>query len=291
MGISFSRSFLLIFANEALRVVRGPGPFILRDLRIRAQRPGSDNLSVTALRGPNLFWRDTLLDPLDQRGQKVALIRTDPAAAMGHPRNHKQPEEFRGRWPEARAHLLVIIDAHQRIQRRVGPAEIHNDLPAARFEAAEIRILRVEDVADRLKPRKIGFEIERLEVVIGIGLRKSEIAKEALGEVVRDRASGGRGRDDPVGPDALRGRPDFGPDRLPPEDALAAALGPAIDDVERANLRRSEAVFSVNVARANRQIFGRIEIAASRIANQSVYQAVGAVAFRVDTFCDDLQLF
>src|SRR6266511_1734871 len=63
MVISFSRSFLLIFANEALRVVRGSGPFILRDLRIRAQRPGSDNLSVTALRGPNLLWRDALLDP------------------------------------------------------------------------------------------------------------------------------------------------------------------------------------------------------------------------------------
>jgi hypothetical protein len=96
MVISFSRSFLLIFASEALRVVWVSGPFILRDLRIRAQRPGSDKLSVTALRGPNLTWRDALLDPLDQRGQKVALIRPDPAAAMGHPRNHKQPEEFRG---------------------------------------------------------------------------------------------------------------------------------------------------------------------------------------------------
>src|SRR6266545_1657072 len=170
------------------------------------------------------------------------------------------------------------------------PSRNTYDLPAARFEAGEIRILRVEDVADRLKPRKIGFEVERLEVVIGIGLRKSEIAEEALGEVVRDRAPGGRGRDDPVGPDALRGRSDFGADRLPPEDALAAALGPAIDDVERANLRRSEAVFSVNVVDANRQLFGRIEIAASRVVNQSVDQAVSAVAFRVDAFCNDLQL-
>src|SRR5262245_66326206 len=93
MVISFSRSFLLIFANEALRVVRGSGPFILRDLRIRAQRPGSDNLSVTALRGPNLIWRDAFLDPLDQRGKKVELFRTDPAKAMGHTRKHKRHEK------------------------------------------------------------------------------------------------------------------------------------------------------------------------------------------------------
>src|SRR6266511_3321960 len=95
MVISFSRSFLLIFANEALSVVRVSSPLVLRNLRIRAERSCSDKLSVAALRSHDPVGRDSLLDPLDQRGQKIALIRTDPAAAMSHTRNHKQPEEVR----------------------------------------------------------------------------------------------------------------------------------------------------------------------------------------------------
>src|SRR5262252_2361613 len=96
MGVSFSRSFLRIFANEALSVVRLSGAVILRNLRIGAQRPGSDCLSIVALRGDYLFGRDALLYPLDQRGQKIALIRTYSAAAVSHSRNHKQPEEVGG---------------------------------------------------------------------------------------------------------------------------------------------------------------------------------------------------
>src|SRR5262245_59907952 len=261
MVISFSRSFLLVFANEALRVVGVSVPLVLRNLRVGAQRSRPDNFPVAALRGPNLFWRDALLDPLDQRGQKVALIRTDPAAAMGHPRNHKQPEEVRGRRPEARAHLLVIINTHQRIQRRIGPAEIHDDLPATRLEAGQIGILRVEDATDRLKLRDVSLDVERLEVVIWIRLRKSEKAEEALGEVVRDRAPRWRGRDDPIGPNALRRRADFSADRLPPEDALSPALGAAIDHVEGADLSRGEEVFTLNVIGEDGQIIVQTEIA------------------------------
>src|SRR5215510_16087373 len=115
MVISFSRSFLLIFANEARSVVRVTSRLVLRNLRIGAQRSCSDKLSVAALRGHDPVGRDALLDPLDQRGQKIALIRSYPAAAMSHSRDHKQPEEVRSRRSEARAHFLIVINAHQRI--------------------------------------------------------------------------------------------------------------------------------------------------------------------------------
>src|SRR5262245_60510367 len=160
MVFCFSRSFLRIFANEALGVVRVSASFALSNLRVRAQGTGSDYLAVPALRGHDLFGRDAFLDPFDQRGQKVALIRTDSAAAMSHSRDHKQPEEVRGRSPEAGAHFLVIIDAHHRVQRGVGPAVIHDYLTAARFEAAEIGVLRVEDAADRLELRRVSLEVK-----------------------------------------------------------------------------------------------------------------------------------
>src|SRR5262245_58270144 len=197
------RSGLRARAREVRRVVDAARSLVLRDLWIRTQRTRADGGAVDDAGGEDRSWRRSLLDPFDERRERVERARADAAAAVKHPRHHEQPIEVGRRRPEPIDDVLVVLHAHQRVERLIGPAEVADDLAAARLESRQIRIRRVERAARPLELVEIGVDVERRPIVRGIRPPERHVLEERLTEIRLDRPPRGTG-DEPWNPGTRR---------------------------------------------------------------------------------------
>ena len=80
-------------ANEVRRVVGAAGAFVLRDLRIGAQRPRHWREPATAgvARRDDLGGRGAAFPPPFERAEEVRLIRPHAAATVAHAGNQEYP--------------------------------------------------------------------------------------------------------------------------------------------------------------------------------------------------------
>src|SRR5262245_22797852 len=124
-------------AAEARGVVDTAGALVLRDLWIRTQRPRAHGLSVLHSRTDDRCGSGALLHPADERCERIEGADADATAAMKHARHHEHPVEVSRLRPQLRDDAFVVIDAHHRVQRVVGPAVVADDLAAARAEPGE----------------------------------------------------------------------------------------------------------------------------------------------------------
>ena len=79
-------------------------------------------------------------------------VRFLAALTVPHAGHHEQPEECLRALcaAHARKHALVVVDAGLRRDQIIGPAEIHQQLPAALFEPCQVGVGGVEHLAQRL---------------------------------------------------------------------------------------------------------------------------------------------
>src|ERR1035437_11086920 len=75
---------LLHLAGEIRRVVDAAAAVVARYLRIYAQRPGPDGLTIHDTRGHQLVGSNAGFDPFDHRRGCVEHVGTDSAAAVEH---------------------------------------------------------------------------------------------------------------------------------------------------------------------------------------------------------------
>ena len=101
---------------------------------------------------------------------------------MKHSGHHEESEEIAGGRPHSRGNLLIILDAHSRIQPRVSPAEVHDDLAPMLLVPRKVRIRRVQHLVDPDYACGIFVEIETGEIVFGIRFGKGHVPKEAFSE-------------------------------------------------------------------------------------------------------------
>src|ERR1019366_2040592 len=179
-------------------------------------------------------------------------------------------------------YLLVILHAHERIESGVGPPEVHQDLAAPPLKAGEVGVGGVENLVDAFEARRIVVQVELAQIVLWVGLAKSQVAEEGFAE---GRIRGGAGvADEPWVPAAAAvGAGDFGAHRPARKDALALAHHVAVDLLERADLARREAAGLV-AAVALGKIARGIEAAAARVVDHAVLEPVPGIALRVDLF-------
>src|SRR2546428_2001501 len=71
-------------ADEVFGLVGAAGAFVLRFLRIGAERARAGDAAVRHLGGDDLFWRDAALAPLLERRERVEYAGTFAAGAMTH---------------------------------------------------------------------------------------------------------------------------------------------------------------------------------------------------------------
>ncbi len=143
-----SRRFISLFfaADKVGGIVGIPGAFVLRDRRIRAQRPGHQHLVIwREFCGNHIPRRNIFLYPIDQ-GIKHSILRTvaggdsqlakrgwaRPTGAMLHAWRHVEAHE---RVCLLRAYrllnALVVGDAAPGRDGRIIPTVIHNQFAAA----------------------------------------------------------------------------------------------------------------------------------------------------------------
>src|SRR5690606_19018588 len=144
-------------ADEVHRVVNAAVAVVARDLRIRAERPRSRDVAADDLPRDQRIGCRAGLDPIDDRGDRIVLIRADPAGAVRHAGRHEKPHEV-GRVRAVRGRrLLVVLDAHQRLQDRVRPAVRDDQLAAARAELGEIRGGCIRRLGPTLEQRDVAI--------------------------------------------------------------------------------------------------------------------------------------
>src|SRR5580765_171660 len=297
--------------GEVRRVVHVAGAAVLRQLRIRAQRPGERLRRIVGgtSGADHALWRDAPLNPSLQGGEDVALrippcrrsaaavakaVRARAATTVRHPGHEKQAVEILDRrsarsarirvFREKAAHGLVVLDRTRCGNGGVSPAVVLNEFPARGSERPQVGAGRVEDGAGlRVGDGHVAVEVEHPKIPLRVlEYRRAVIA---VAESELDRSRGVRRRD-PGGPPA---RYRFGPERLSDEDAF---VGPGIDRplvdlLERIDLRLGQAVGRVRTLAEKR---GRIELAGARILNQTVSDAVQAIACGHDSALDNREL-
>src|SRR5512143_585100 len=134
-------------AAEAGGFVDAAGALVPRHLRIRTERPCPQHLALDHARPHDRLGYDTLLYPFDERGQGVERADTGTAAAVIHAGHHEEAVEVGRRRPHLLRHAFVVANAHHRVERGIGPAEVADYLAAARLVARQIRIGGIEDAA------------------------------------------------------------------------------------------------------------------------------------------------
>jgi hypothetical protein len=60
-----------------------------------------------------------------------------------HARQHEQTEKVGSPASHLLNHFFVILDAHQRIQLRISPPEVHQQLSTVALERAQINVRRI----------------------------------------------------------------------------------------------------------------------------------------------------
>src|SRR5262245_14549066 len=229
-------------AGEVHSVVDAPAPFKVGDLWIRAERPSANCFAIDDARRDNAFRSNSLLDPLDEGCELVECAAANAPGAVEHAGYHKEAEETGRRRSHSSEHAFVIINPHLRVQRLVGPPEVHQQFSTALAETREVRVGRIENAVNPFEARRVLLKIKTDQTVLRILLCKSHIAEEALVEIH------GYPRlallvDDPVVPAAAAvGASDFSAYRPAREYALTLAHYLAVDLLQRADLRSSETV-------------------------------------------------
>jgi hypothetical protein len=82
-------------ADEILRLIDAAGSFVLRNLRIRAERARAADAAFGYLGRDDLLGRHTVLPPLLKCGQHVENVGSLAASAMIHAGNHEQSDRTR----------------------------------------------------------------------------------------------------------------------------------------------------------------------------------------------------
>ena len=91
--------------------------------------------------------------------------------AGGRQSGRRQCFRCRGR-PHSLGNLLIILDAQARIQPRVSPGEVHDDLAFMVLVPRKARARRVQHLVDLDHACGIFVEIETGEIVFGIRFGK-----------------------------------------------------------------------------------------------------------------------
>src|SRR5262245_37576924 len=269
-------------AGEIHSVVDAPAPFKFGDLRIRAERSSANCFAIDDARRNNAFRSNSLLDPLDEWRELVECAAANASVAVEHAGYHEEAKKTGRRRSHSSEYAFVIINAHLRVQRLIGPPEVHQQFSASLAETREVGVGRIEHAVNPFEARRVFLEIKTGQTVLRILLCKSHIAEEALGEIHGYRRLALL-VDDPVFPTAAAvGARDFSAYRPARENALTLAHYVAVDLLQRADLRSIEAVRILSAFCAFREISRRTEIAASWIIDQTIFQTVLVVAQCID---------
>ena len=161
---------------------------------------------------------------------------------------------------------------------------IHQQLPAALRERAQVGVERAEDLGHRAHARQVARDVELTPAVAGIVvLERQELEVEVHQPVARWQARSGVGerpvllrRRRRLPGDPLR--PAGGPAFVPRREAVRVDLAvrrlhAAVDLRDGRDLAWCQAAIGRGAAARQRR---RVEPAAPRIAHESVFQAVGA---------------
>src|SRR5688572_4372909 len=131
-------------AREVRRVIGAAAALVLRDERIRAQRPRPcDRSTLIAARGRQRFRRLAVLHPGEQRLHQTGRLRTGATGAMRDTGRHEESNELRRllRAAHLLLHARVVVDAAFSGDQLVGPSVPDDDLAAAIAERREVGII------------------------------------------------------------------------------------------------------------------------------------------------------
>src|ERR1700693_1390160 len=236
--------------SEIGRVVGAPRPLPLRHLRIRTQWTGplhtAGRVRSLILGRNDLRRSHAVLHPLFYRAIDVVLcvavhlaglaeaIRTRPSAAMLHSRHHEQTNELIGLLgAHLRHHALVVLDCVRRRNRGIAPSVINDQLPSAILELLQVRIRRVQYLANFVIGHfHIVLNRKRLDVPVRIV--KHHVLEKIRAERIL-QALAGPPAADPTAPPVRSG---FTTGAVAQIHRLALGiLWPGVDFFQRADLR------------------------------------------------------
>src|SRR4029434_350188 len=153
-------------ANEVRRIVDAARPHVLRGLGVGTNRTCAGYHPTCHSGSDDLLWRDPLLDPLLERGQRIPRIGPSRGGSTAMPHIGQQEESdevFRfvrmmtvmtGSGPNT----VVVIDGVHRVGQWVGRTMPHDHLAAMPVEGGQIRVFRV---VDELECLAAGLLVER----------------------------------------------------------------------------------------------------------------------------------
>ena len=274
-------------AGEVRRVVDAARAFVAGDLGPGAQRARADGLPVHDARGSDRGRRFARFHPMHEGRDAIEGARPNATTAMEHAGDHEQAREFGRRRAHLCHYVLVVFEAHAGIELRVGPSEVHEQLAAALTEGGEIGIGGVENLASEGKVVIVLVDVKLLHRVgfSKAGQRRAgteDESNEAAGVAVPG-ALAGRCIDVLADPGALavgsRGFGTHGPAR---EVALALAGHVAVKTLQSRDLIRREAIGAIGRAVATGKVAGGAEVAAQRVVDETVFEAVFRIAFFID---------
>src|SRR5215471_18444984 len=160
-------SVACLCADEVRRLVDAPLPGVPRNLRIGTQRARAARYLATQC--DDALGRDALFHPLLERGERIEGVRASTATAVPHPGRHEEAEEFPRRLRRVLSrHALQVVDAVLRVDARIVPAVVHDQLAAERSELAQVWVGRVDDRPEGVGGRDVLIEVEGVEVPVGI---------------------------------------------------------------------------------------------------------------------------
>src|SRR4029453_7363214 len=174
----FGHSSLWIGTREIRRVVYTTRALILSNLGIRAQRSGPDDLLLHLARRNDPLGRTPTLYPIDERRDRVRQVRPDPSSTVKDAWHHEQPKEVVRARSHGLAHLLIVTDSHQRVEHRIRPTDVHDDLATAGTKTAQIGLRRVEQRANGVEFLAVAVGVERPPV--DRRARRHHVFEEAL---------------------------------------------------------------------------------------------------------------
>lgn len=254
---------------------------------MRAEGACADGFSAGDLAGLYGLGSDACFDPLDERGDGIEGVGAHAATTVEHAGDHEEAGEVRGGFPHSGGNLFVVFDGGPGIQLRIGPAEVHEEFPAALAEGGEVGVGGVDGLVDEVEARDVFVDVEGADGLGWIRTGGGDVAEELLGVVGPDAAAIGtaNGLTEPAA--GCTGDDDFGTNGPAGEEAFALAGDVGVDAFDGGDFGGGETGGAGLGGGAAVEIAGGLEVAARRGCDEAVHQSVGGVALGVDRFGEE----
>ncbi len=235
------------------------GAAVVRLPREGAQRSGAVDATVGQVRCDHARGRHSALNPLHERTQTIERVGARTAAAMADTTQQIQPRKRIHRVASTQRvdHAEKVLAGALGCDERVGEAVVDDQLAAVLLERREIRIERVQDVAEQHPCRgQVGVNVERSPIPHRILL--DHVAVDRFADAERRRSSGHDG------PQCLTARHEARVDRLPRA-------------VDRALIQLAQCLHPCRAQARGPLQRGQIELHHGRVADHAVGGAISRV--------------